>query len=151
MRRLFGFLHVALFGASLAAFADAGHQAIGRPGDQAKTDRIVEVVANEYRFTPARVAVKRGETIRFVVRNEGKLAHEMVLGSMAELKEHAALMRKFPNMEHDEPNQVRVAPGKTGQIVWQFTRSGEVDFACLIPGHMEAGMLGEVDVKKAPR
>ena len=72
----------------------------------------------------------------------------MMLGTMAELNEHAALMRRFPNMEHDEPNQVSVAPGATGEIVWRFTRSGVVDFACLIPGHMEAGMVGAVKVRK---
>lgn len=141
-------LLAALFGASLPALADAGHGAIGRAGNPAKVDRVVEIAASEYRFSPARVSVRRGETIRFVVRNEGRLAHEMVLGSAAELKEHAALMRRFPNMEHDEPNQVRVAPGKSGEIVWQFTRSGVVDFACLIPGHMEAGMTGAVKVGK---
>ena len=148
MRGLVAILFAALLGASLPARADAGHDAIGRAGDPGKVDRVVEIVASEFRFSPARVSVKRGQTIRFLVRNEGRLAHEMMLGTMAELKEHAALMRRFPNMEHDEPNQVSVAPGGTGEIVWRFTRSGVVDFACLIPGHMEAGMAGAVKVRK---
>jgi len=148
MKGLVAILFVALSGASLPARADAGHGAIGRAGDPGKVDRVIHIVASEFRFSPARVSVKRGQTIRFVVSNEGKLAHEMMLGTMAELNEHAALMRRFPNMEHDEPNQVSVAPGATGEIVWRFTRSGVVDFACLIPGHMEAGMAGAVKVRK---
>jgi uncharacterized cupredoxin-like copper-binding protein len=96
---------------------------------------------------PGDIVVKRGDTVRFVVRNDGKLMHEMVIGRMQELKEHAELMRKFPGMEHDEPYMAHVAPGKTGEIVWQFTRAGEFHYACLIPGHMEAGMISRITVK----
>ncbi len=99
------------------------------------------------RFTPSHIVVKRGETIRFILTNKGKLKHEMVLGSRSELKEHAALMRQFPEMEHAEPNQVAVGPGKTGELIWQFTQTIKVDFACLQPGHFEAGMVGKVAVK----
>src|SRR5918996_2440518 len=93
---------------------------------------------------PGDIVVKQGETIRFVVRNHGKVMHEMVIGTMKELKEHAELMRKFPGMEHDEPYMAHVAPGKQGEIVWQFTRAGEFHYACLVPGHMEAGMIARI-------
>ena len=93
------------------------------------------------------IVVKRGETVRFVVRNDGKLMHEMVIGTMQDLKEHAEMMRKFPEMEHDEPYMAHVAPGKEGEIVWQFTRAGEFHYACLVPGHMEAGMISKITVK----
>jgi uncharacterized cupredoxin-like copper-binding protein len=96
---------------------------------------------------PGDIEVKRGQTVRFVVRNDGKVMHEMVIGRMQELKEHAELMRKFPGMEHDEPYMAHVAPGKQGEIVWQFTRAGEFHYACLIPGHMEAGMIAKITVK----
>ena len=96
---------------------------------------------------PADIVVKRGETVRFLVRNDGKVMHEMVIGRMQELKEHAELMRKFPNMEHDEPYMAHVAPGKEGELVWQFTKAGEFHYACLIPGHMEAGMIAKITVK----
>ncbi len=93
------------------------------------------------------IVVKRGETVRFIVRNDGKVMHEMVIGTMKELKEHAELMKKFPDMEHDEPYMAHVAPGKQGEIVWQFTRAGEFYYACLIPGHLEAGMISKITVK----
>lgn len=93
------------------------------------------------------IVVKRGETIRFRVRNDGKLMHEMVIGTMDELKKHAELMRKHPDMEHDEDYMAHVAPGKEGEIVWQFTRTGEFHYACLVPGHMEAGMIAKITVK----
>ena len=107
-------------------------------------------MSDSMRFTPSNIPAKKGETVRFVLKNEGKLKHEMVLGTIAELKEHAALMVKFPQMEHSDRNQVSVEPGKTGELFWQFTKSGKVDFACLQAGHYEAGMKGQVVVASAP-
>ena len=125
-----------------------GHASLlGKAGNPKKVTRTIEVGMNDtMRFSPADIPVKSGETIRFVVKNGGKVKHEMVLGTPKELKEHAALMRKFPEMEHADPNQVSVEPGKTGELIWQFTRAGKVDFACLQPGHYEAGMTGMVTV-----
>lgn len=123
-----------------------GHAAdIGSPGDPDEVTRSIEVdMSDEMRFRPDRISVERGETIRFVVRNVGKLKHEMVLGTIEELKEHAELMRKFPEMEHEDPNQVGVEPGGTGELIWKFGRGGAFDFACLLPGHYEAGMAGKI-------
>jgi uncharacterized cupredoxin-like copper-binding protein len=100
------------------------------------------------RFKPDSIRVKRGETIRFIVRNTGKVKHEMVLGTIKELKEHAELMRKFPEMEHADPNQVSVEPGMSGELIWQFSKAGTFDFACLVPGHFEAGMVGNIRVSR---
>ena len=125
-----------------------GHAAaLGQPGDASKVSRTVNVTMSDaMRFDPARISVRRNETVRFVLRNDGTLKHEMVLGTFAELKEHAALMLKFPEMEHADPNQAIVDPGKTGELIWQFTKAGTFDFACLQPGHFEAGMKGRVVV-----
>ena len=125
--------------------------ALGKPGDAKKVGRTVNItMSDSMRFSPASVSVKRGETIRFVLKNEGQLKHEMVLGTIEELKEHAALMVKFPQMEHADPNQASVEPGKTGELIWQFTKAGTFDFACLQPGHYEAGMKGQLTVAGAP-
>ena len=121
--------------------------AIGVPGDAAKVSRTIEIVMNDtMRFTPDNIAVKRGETVRLVVKNAGQLKHEFNLGTEADLKKHYALMLKFPEMEHDDPNVASVEPGKTGEVVWQFTKAGTVSFACLHPGHYAAGMKGSVKV-----
>ena len=121
----------------------------GREGDPKKVSRTVKVdMSDKMRFTPAELTIKAGETIKFEVKNSGKVMHEMVLGTMKDLKEHAELMRKHPGMEHDEPYMAHVAPGKTGEVVWTFNRSGEFFFGCLIPGHYEAGMIGTVQVAK---
>ena len=98
------------------------------------------------RFTPDNVMVKQGETIKFVVKNSGKVKHEMVLGMEKELKEHYEVMKKNPEMEHADENMVTVQPGKSGEIIWQFTKAGKVNFACLQPGHYDAGMKGAVMV-----
>ena len=104
-----------------------------------------------FRFYPAKVRVKQGETIHFIIHNAGQIKHEFVLGSAAELKAHYAEMLKFPDMAHSEPNKVTLAPGQSGDVVWQFTKSGKVDFACLQPGHFDAGMKGAVAVLVAPK
>lgn len=123
--------------------------AFGREGDPKKASRTVNVdMSDKMRFTPAELTIKEGETIRFLVKNSGKVMHEMVLGTMDELKKHAELMRKHPGMEHDEPYMAHVAPGKTETITWQFTKAGEFHYGCLIPGHFEAGMIGKVRVTR---
>ncbi len=128
--------------------AHAHANAAGEPGDPKKVARTVEVtMSDDMKFTPARIEVKRGQTVRFVLKNAGRLTHEMMIGSGAELREHAEMMRSMPGMKHDEPNAASVAPGRTGTLIWRFTRGGVVDFACLEPGHFEAGMKGEVSVK----
>src|SRR5712691_12692578 len=110
--------------------------AFGREGDPKKVTRTIKVdMSDNMRFTPAQVTVKRGQTIRFVVHNDGKVLHEMVLGTPAALEEHAELMKKFPEMEHADANMAHVKPGKAGEIVWQFSQAGDFQFACLQPGH----------------
>ena len=119
----------------------------GIAGDARKAQRTIEVtMADTMRFTPEAIEVRQGETIRFVVRNSGKVMHEMVIGTKKELDEHAALMTKFPGMEHDEPYMTHVGPGKVGGLVWTFNRAGEFQFACLIAGHYQAGMVGRIKV-----
>ena len=136
-----------------AAFSQHSHSvghddvAIGKPGVAAKVSRTIKVdMTDAMRFSASNIAVRQGETIRFVVSNSGKVKHEMVLGTEKELKEHYEVMKKNPEMEHADANMVTVAPGKTGEIIWQFTKAGKVDFACLQPGHYDAGMKGFVTV-----
>lgn len=128
-----------------------GHESavgFGQPGDPAKVSRSIVIdMTDNMRYAPARISVRRGETIRFVVRNSGRLEHELVLGDGKELRAHAAMMRQHPTMMHAEPNAVVVDPGKTAQLVWRFSAAGTVDFACLQPGHFEAGMRGQIAVK----
>ncbi|MDE1948284.1 MAG: cupredoxin family protein [Burkholderiales bacterium] len=122
--------------------------AFGREGDPDRVARTIRIdMADTMRYTPSQVTVKRGETVRFVLHNRGHLLHEMVLGTAQALGEHAELMKKFPEMEHADPNMAHVKPGSSGQIVWQFSRAGRFEFACLLPGHFEAGMVGKVDVE----
>ncbi len=123
-------------------------KAFGREGAPKDAKRIIRVgMADTMRFDPAELTIRRGETVRFVVRNHGKVLHEMVIGSMQELKAHAELMKKHPGMEHDEPYMAHVDPGKEQSITWQFTKAGEFYYGCLIPGHFEAGMVGRITVK----
>lgn len=120
----------------------------GQEGDPKKVTRTIKVdMADSMRFTPGDLTVKRGETVKFVVHNGGQVLHEMVLGTKKAIAEHAELMKKFPEMEHADANMAHVKPGKSGEIVWQFTKAGEFQFACLQPGHFEAGMVGKLTVK----
>ncbi|MGZ8254956.1 MAG: cupredoxin domain-containing protein [Burkholderiaceae bacterium] len=124
----------------------------GIAGDAKPGLRAIRVSMNDrMRFVPDAMTITEGETVRIVVKNDGKLMHEFVLGTRETHEEHAALMVRFPTMEHDEPYMVHVAPGKTGEIVWTFNRVGEFAFACLIAGHYQAGMVGKVHVVPRPK
>lgn len=129
--------------------ANAEHTPFGIAADPRKAKRTIRVdMLDSMRFSPAQLRMKEGEVVRFVVANKGQLLHEMVLGTMQDLKQHAELMRKHPGMEHDEPHMTHVAPGSSGEIGWRFTRAGTYYYGCLIPGHFEAGMIGKVIVTK---
>ena len=124
----------------------------GIAGDAKQAKRTIAVsMLDSMRFNPARLEVKQGETIKFTIKNTGQVMHEFVIGTQKETEEHAALMVKFPKMEHDEPYMAHVAPGKTGEIVWTFNKPGDFDFACLIAGHYQAGMRGTIKVAAASR
>jgi uncharacterized cupredoxin-like copper-binding protein len=119
----------------------------GIAGDARDVKRTVEIrMTDAMRFEPARIEVREGETVRLRAVNRGKMLHEIVLGTAGELRAHADLMKKHPGMEHDEPYMAHVSAGRRGDIVWTFNRVGEFDFACLIPGHYEAGMVGRIVV-----
>lgn len=139
--------------ASAAATAGGNHAGghhdspIGKPGVASKVNRTIQVdMSNGMRFKPSDIQVKRGETIRFVLKNTDSVKHEFSLGTLQELLEHYEVMKRFPDMEHDEPNKISLAPGQQGEILWQFTKAGTVDFACLHVGHFDAGMKGQVKV-----
>lgn len=127
--------------------ATAEQKPWGIAGEAKAVTRTITIrMSDTMRFTPARIEVKQGQTVRLKVRNDGKVLHELVLGTPQELAEHAVQMQKHPGMEHDEPHMVHVAPGKTGDMVWTFNRAGEFEFACLINGHYQAGMKGTIRV-----
>jgi uncharacterized cupredoxin-like copper-binding protein len=121
----------------------------GIAGAPKAVKRTVEITMSDaMRFTPDVVEVKQGETVRFVVRNAGQQLHELVIGTKKEFDEHAAMMAKYAGMEHDEPYMAHVEPGKKGELVWRFNRAGNFDFACLIAGHYQAGMIGKIRVEQ---
>lgn len=130
-----------------AAEAVAEQTAWGIAGKPEKVSRTITLgMTDAMRFSPDSVNVMENETVRFIVRNQGHMLHEMVIGMPAELAQHAAMMVKFPSMEHDAAYMVHVAPSKDGEIIWHFNRAGRFEFACLIAGHFEAGMRGTITV-----
>ena len=147
------FLSIASFAAQASGKHAGGHAhdgpSIGEPGLADKVSRTVTIdMQDTMRFVPATLRAKQGETLRLVVRNTGAVAHELVLGNIKDLKAHAKAMQKFPDMEHEEPNMLSLAPGAQGELLWHFTSAMTVDFACLRPGHYEAGMKGKINVTK---
>jgi uncharacterized cupredoxin-like copper-binding protein len=120
----------------------------GHAGVASQATRTLAVsMTDAMRFEPAEIHMRTGETVRIVVANKGKLRHEFVLGTMKELREHAEMMRKFPAMEHHDPHMASVEPGAKAAIVWRFTKPGTFHYACLEPGHLEAGMVGKIVVR----
>jgi uncharacterized cupredoxin-like copper-binding protein len=124
----------------------------GKPCDTTKPpSRIVQVTMIEsdgkMLFLPNAVEVKKDEQVKFMLRNNGELDHEFILATTAENLKHAETMRKNPDMEHDDANGKRLAPKQTDQIVWKFSKAGDFEYSCLIPGHREAGMIGTIVVR----
>jgi uncharacterized cupredoxin-like copper-binding protein len=148
------FAAVMISTAALAGGTGHSHddeRAYGEPGDSKKPARVINVVMQEadgkMMFIPDRIEVKKGEQVRFMLRNNGEIDHEIVLATLDENLKHAVEMAENPDMEHDDPNARRLAPKKSGDMVWKFTKVGEFDFSCLMPGHREAGMTGTIVVK----
>ena len=113
-----------------------------------KVDRVIHIkMTDDMKFTPNVVLIKKNETVRFEIQNVGKVMHEMVIGTKQELDQHAAMMKKHPNMEHDEAYMAHVGPAKSGSIAWRFNKEGDFEFACLIAGHYDAGMVGKIQVR----
>lgn len=142
---------IPIIGPSSPATAHEGEFSAGEPGNPNKPAQAIQVTMREsdgkMLFVPDRIQVRKGEQVRFTIRNDGALRHEFTLASVADNKKHAEVMQKNPNMEHDDPNSKTLEPGKTGEMLWRFSSAGTFEFACLIPGHREAGMHGTVTVK----
>lgn len=137
--------------------------AVGEPGDPSQARRTMRIKMTENRYSPKSITVKKGETVRFIVENAGELVHEFNIGTAEMHKAHQgemmAMMQsgslmpdhidhsKMGGMKHDDPNSVLLEPGQTGEVVWKFGTSGEIQFACNVPGHYEDGMHGRVKVR----
>jgi uncharacterized cupredoxin-like copper-binding protein len=153
--RLLGIAALLFAGAIVPTVARAhdtpAHYSAGEPGDPKKPARTVKVAmiekGKEMLFEPSIIQVRKGEQIRFVLDNEGTENHEFVVATRTENRKHAEEMKRYPDMEHDDPNAKRILPFMNGELVWKFTKSGEFEYACLIPGHLAAGMLGKIIVK----
>jgi uncharacterized cupredoxin-like copper-binding protein len=154
------FLAVGLFPG--AAMAGPGHKpgeghghpeetAYGKPGDPKKPARVVQIVMREadgkMLFIPDKLRIRKGEQIRFQLRNNGEIDHEFVVATLEDNLKHMKEMEKNPDMEHDDPNAKRLKPKTAGEIVWQFTKAGTFDFSCMIPGHRQSGMFGTIIVE----
>lgn len=146
-----GWTSIALVLLSLTgnAMASAETFSFGHPGVAAKVDRTVKITAlDTMRFVPATVRVKPGETVRFVVTDEGHLVHEFILGDRREQAEHEREMQRMGGMAMpDEANGVTLQPGQTKTLIWTFGKAGVVEYACHEPGHYAAGMVGKILVK----
>jgi len=145
---------LALTASVTLAWPASGHEkhahesyAAGEPGNPKRPSRTIEVEMSEMEYKPSRIEVKRGEQVRFVIRNAGKEDHEFLLATTQENLRHAEDMKKHPKMEHDDPNGVRLKPNKSAEIFWKFTKAGTFEYSCLIPDHRDYGMIGKVTVK----
>ncbi|TFH07817.1 MAG: hypothetical protein E4H07_08605 [Nitrosomonadales bacterium] len=140
MKNIIVILAITVYFTLSQAFAE-----VGKLGEPNNVSRVIAVEMTFNRFNPSEINVKRGETIKFILKNISKKKHEFMIDTMDNLKKHAEMMRKYPDMEHTESNMVTVASGKTGELIWQFTEVGTIDFACPMHGHSK-GMRGKIIV-----
>lgn len=140
-----GFLTVGIV--SVYAHGKHANYSAGEPGNPKQPSREIVVLMSEMDYTPSKIEVKRGEQIRFLIRNVGAESHEFLLATTADNLKHGEAMKKNPDMEHDEPNGIKLGPKKSGEVLWKFTKTGTFEYSCLIPTHRELGMIGKVVVK----
>lgn len=119
----------------------------GHPGQAANVTRTIKMLATDIEFTPKAITVRKGETVKFEIVNHGKLEHEFVLGDSAEQIDHDKEMAAMPGMKMDHINGVGVPSGESARLVWTFTKSGTLQYACHVPGHFVAGMVGKLTIK----
>lgn len=125
-----------------------GERAYGQPGDATAIDRTIEMTAlDSMRYQPDQLTVQSGETVRIVLTNAGKIRHELLIGDQEEQREHAEIMKQHADMVHDDPNGVTVEAGETKELIWRFGAPGQIEFACHVPGHYEAGMRAQVTIQ----
>ncbi len=138
----------------------------GEPGRAGEVIRTIEVTMGDIYFKPEKIQAGEGETIRFIVRNVGNLVHEFNIGTNHMHQEHREEMvnmlkmgmmtataidhdkMEHGDMKHDDANSVLVEPGKSAELIWRFTEVRDLEFACNVPGHYEAGMVGVLSVEK---
>ena len=130
---------------AIAASSQPEWASFGEPGHHGT--RTIAIIATEMKFTPSNLAIARGETVRFVITNRGKIRHEFVIGDQAFQAQHMREMAQMPDMMMSEVNEADLAPGQTKTIVWRFSRAGEFLFACDLPGHAQQGMVGHIRVR----
>lgn len=159
-----------LLALSTPAWAAPAHSYdFGQPAPASRATRSIEVVMGDMSFDPKAIEVKAGETVRFVLVNKGQLLHEFNLGDAAmharhqqemlqmqqsgmltptgmKKMDHGAMGKMDHGMKHDDPNSVLVEPGKTAELTWTFSKATNLEFACNIPGHYQAGMVGKLTV-----
>lgn len=145
---------VAIMGSALAADVHTPAPLLfpyGHPGPGNGAEQVIRVRAlDTLRFQPARITVRRGETVKFVITNAGKLAHEFVIGDAAVQAAHEQEMQAMPGMPmQTDVNAVSLPPGETRDLVWTFTRDGTVEYACHVPGHFTAGMRGQIIIESS--
>ncbi|MCR9073983.1 MAG: cupredoxin domain-containing protein [Alphaproteobacteria bacterium] len=143
--------------------------AIGQPGKPYKVSRTIRISMHENYYEPESISVSAGETIRFLIKNEGDFVHEFAIATaemhkahapeMMMMVEHGVLLPDRIDLDaaekmkasmghgmHGEGNSVLVEPGKTGEVIWQFSEAQNLQFACNVPGHYESGMMGDIKI-----
>ena len=154
---------------SSVAFADKNMK-IGSKGNENEISRIIKVIMYDNYYDPSSFQINAGETIKFEVENAGDLVHEFnIANKMMHMKHQPEMEKMFDNqilfsdyidkekmkkmakmdksMGHSHSNSVLLEPKQKGDIIWKFDNAVDVEVACNIPGHYQAGMIAEVNIK----
>lgn len=150
---------------AFGAHADVGHGSrFGSPAAESDAARTIVVEMTDNQYDHARISVRKGEVVRFIVHNRGQLVHEFNIAPRempaAHQDEMLAMMQSGQmtpdrmmhgpgeTMGHDDPNSVLLNPGETEELIWKFDRSvGGLEFACNVPGHYQSGMVGTIHIE----
>jgi uncharacterized cupredoxin-like copper-binding protein len=131
----------------IAGGCGGGDSHHGSSADDPEPSRTVDVTMRDIHYEPTGVAVKPGETVRFVFHNEGDIVHDAFIGDEAAQADHEKEMQDGGGKHHDDgEHAVTVDPGKTAELVYTFDKPATLVIGCHQAGHSSAGMKITVSV-----
>ena len=143
---------------------------IGSHGKLSDVSRTIKVKMYDNYYEPSFFNIKAGETIKFAVENFGELVHEFNIANALMHMQHQPEMEKMveneilfsdyidkkkmkkiakldKSMGHSHSNSVLLAPKEKKNLIWKFHNTSNIEIACNVPGHYQAGMIAKVTIK----
>lgn len=119
-------------------------------GQNANSPQEVKVSLTDFGIQSTVTNFKVGVPYHFVVTNEGKISHEIMLMAPLTQDQTGMDMEEMDSMALAHIEEDDLPAGATATFDYTFTKAapaGTLEFSCHIPGHYEAGMKEAITVR----